>query len=116
MTAAAPAIALQAFSSFSPDSRGSPFPDYQTLPDRNSKFRMFDTCHRPPLAVRTPRLLRADASPRKSVMPALCSDSIIGMTLAANASASSISIRRPFAKHHRLHLGTKVLSSAADVS
>jgi hypothetical protein len=38
-------------------------PAYQSpVPARASTFRTFDTCHLPPRAVRTPRLLRAMAS------------------------------------------------------
>jgi hypothetical protein len=37
--------------------------------DRVSIFRTLLTCHCPPRAVRTPRLLRAMAMPRRLVMP-----------------------------------------------
>lgn len=47
------------------------FPAYKTAlrPFRSSRFLTFDTCHRAPRAVRTPRLLSAWEIPRKSEMP-----------------------------------------------
>src|SRR4051794_4377339 len=53
-------------------------------------FLTFETCHRPPRAVRTPRSLSARAIPRRSLTPEDRTELTIGKTLAANWSA-----RRP---------------------
>ena len=45
------------------------FPAYKRA-DRSSRLRTFETCQRPPRAVRTPRSLRAPAKPRRSFTPA----------------------------------------------
>jgi hypothetical protein len=49
----------------------------------------------PARAVRTPRVFRALAKPRRSVSPFPRNNSTIGRRLAANASASLVSVRRP---------------------
>ena len=72
------------------DPRVTQFPAYERRSDRNNRFRTFDTCHWPPRAVRAPWLFKAAASPRRSITPEARSASIIGMTFAANVSASSI--------------------------
>ena len=50
---------------FFPSKKGVPY----RAKDRSIRFLTFDTCHRPPRAVRTPRLLSAAASPRRSRTP-----------------------------------------------
>jgi hypothetical protein len=78
----------------------------QQIPAYKSKFaeafrpkmlRTFDTCHWPLRAVRTPRLFRAMARPRKLVMPDCWMEAMIGSTVWANLSASRIEILRPLA-------------------
>jgi hypothetical protein len=60
-------------------------PTYQKLgPALASKFRTFDTCHRPPRAVRTPLLFSATAMPRRLVTPPFCKAVMTGSTVAAN--------------------------------
>ena len=66
-------------------------PDYESCSasgQRASRLRTFETCHRPPRAVRTPRLFRAMAIPRRLVMPECRIDWMIGSTVSANLSAS----------------------------
>jgi hypothetical protein len=64
---------------------------------RAKMLRTFDTCHWPLRAVGTPRLFKAFARPRKLVTPERRIDSMIGSTVRANRSASSIDIFRPLA-------------------
>src|SRR6185312_12120884 len=76
------------------------FPLYQKhfsdqLPVRPITFLTFDTCQRPPRAVRMPRLLRAIATPRKLLMPERRMASMMGRTVAAKRSASAIETVRP---------------------
>ncbi len=60
-------------------------------------LRTFDTCHWPLRAVRTPRLVKAIASPRRLVTPERRMDMMIGSTVWANLSASRIEFFRPLA-------------------
>lgn len=56
---------------------------------RLTKFLTFDTCHRVPRALRTPRLFDAAAMPRRARTPEARSVSMMGRTLEAKAAASA---------------------------
>jgi hypothetical protein len=71
------------------------FPAYKKA--RSIRFLTFDTCHRPPRAVRTPRALRAAAIPRRSVTPVARIASTMGSVFAANNAAFSARALRPCA-------------------
>src|SRR5438046_1049739 len=64
-----------------PACRVSGFLPFIKKPDQ-SGFLTFDTCQRPPGAVRTPRALRAAAIPRRSAMPEAQTALMIGSVFA----------------------------------
>ena len=56
--------------------------------------RTDEACHVPPRAVRTPRALSASAMARKLLRPARCTSRMMGTTLAARCSASTLRLCR----------------------
>jgi hypothetical protein len=69
--------------------RGDELPAYKSAA-RSITFLTFDTCQRPPRAVRTPQAFRLSANPRRSATPFRRRLSMIGQTDAANASADAV--------------------------
>lgn len=78
---------------------------YLTAEGRLSRFLTLETCQRPPRAVRTPRLFRAMARPRRLVTPDAWSASTMGIMLRANLSASWICTFLPAAAASLVLLG-----------